>query len=148
MALALIIAVVFVVTQNMSSSNDPGRTSNNVAGPAVTPSPTPSKSSQPSTDPTQIAKGDPQEVVVRVTALQSGISWVQVSRPDGSVVFTGNIGGGESKTFRDDQRLNLVVGNAAGVELTVNGQNLGSPGSSGEVAHLSFTPKDPAGAAG
>jgi cytoskeletal protein RodZ len=148
MVLALIIVVVFVVAQNMSSSDSPGHNTNIVAGPNATPSPTPTKTSQPSEAPTQIAKGDPQEVVVRVTALPNGISWVQVSRPDGSVVFTGNIGGGQSKTFRDDKRLDLVVGDAAGVQLTVNGQDLGSPGGSGEVARLSFTPKDPAGAAG
>ena len=69
-------------------------------------------------------------------------------RADGTVVYSDTLSSGESKTFRDDKRLDFVIGNAAGVELTVNGQDIGSPGGSGEVARLQFTPKDPDGTAG
>ena len=73
---------------------------------------------------------------------------MQVSRSDGTVIYSDTLTDGMTKTFRDDKRLSLVVGNAAGVELTVNGQDLGAPGASGEVARLTFTPKDPDGATG
>ncbi|MGB2839775.1 MAG: DUF4115 domain-containing protein, partial [Actinomycetes bacterium] len=114
-----------------------------------TPTPTSSETGATPTDkPSQVAKAERDEVVVRVTALPAAISWVQVTASDGSVVFTGQIGGGTSKTFRDKNRLSLVIGNAAAVELTVNGQDLGSPGESGQVARLKFTPKDPDGTSG
>ena len=50
---------------------------------------------------------------------------------------------GQRKTFRDDTKLSLVVGNGAAVALTVNGQDLGAPGGQGEVVRLSFGPGDP-----
>ncbi|HUV47607.1 MAG TPA: helix-turn-helix domain-containing protein [Actinomycetes bacterium] len=147
MAAALVVAVGLVAVQIASSSDDGSRTTTTVAEP--TPTPTSSETGATPTDkPSQVAKAERDEVVVRVTALPAAISWVQVTASDGSVVFTGQIGGGTSKTFRDKNRLSLVIGNAAAVELTVNGQDLGSPGESGQVARLKFTPKDPDGTSG
>jgi len=37
-----------------------------------------------------------------------------------------------------------VIGNAGGVELTVNGSVIGAPGRRGQVARVQFTPEDPA----
>ena len=147
MAAALVIAVGLVVVQIASSSDDPARTPATVSSPEPTPTDT-ATDDQPSDDSTQIAEAETKEVLMRIAALPGAASWVQVSRPDGSVVFSDTISDGQSKTFRDAKRLDVVVGNAAGVELTVNGQDLGTPGASGEVARLSFTPKDPVGAAG
>lgn len=146
MAAALVVAVGLVVAQVVTTSDD-SRTTTTVAEPEAPPVTDPEES-EPAEKPTPIAEADPEEVVVQVTALPAGISWVQVTRSDGSVAFTGNIGSGQSKTFRDDRYLKLVLGNAAGVELTVNGQDLGAPGGQGEVASLKFTPKDPDGTAG
>ena len=42
------------------------------------------------------------------------------------------------------QRIKLVVGNAGGVTLTVNGTDVGTPGRPGQVARVQFTPQDPA----
>lgn len=147
MAAALVVAVGLVAVQIASSSDDGSRTTTTVAEP--TPTPTPSVSdSKPTDKPTQVAEAERDEVVVRVASLPSDISWVQVTASDGTVVFSGSIGGGSSKTFRDKNRLSLVIGDAAAVELTVNGQDLGSPGEPGQVARLKFTPKDPDGASG
>lgn len=148
MAAALVLAVGLVAVQLFTSTGDPARPPATVADPVPTPPVDPSESAEPSDDPTQIAQGTPEEVVMRMTALPGLISWVSVTRSDGSVVFEGNISDGQVKTFRDAKRLQVVLGNAAGVELTVNGQELGSPGGPGEVANLTFTPKDPAWAAG
>ncbi len=147
MAAALVIAVGLVVAQVFTTSDD-GRPTTTVAEPEPTPSATDPETNDPSDKPTQVAEATPDEVVVQITALPVGISWVQVTRSDGSIAFTGNIGSGQSKTFRDDRNLKVVLGNAAGVKLTVNGQDLGSPGGQGEVASLEFTPKDPDGTAG
>jgi hypothetical protein len=147
MAAALVVAVGLVVGQIVTTSDD-GRPTATVSEPAPTPTATDSDTSEPSEKPTPIAEADPSEVVVQVTALPAGLSWVQVTRSDGSVAFSRTIGSGQSKTFRDDRYLKVVLGNAAGVTLTVNGQDLGAPGSQGEVASLKFTPKDPDGTAG
>ena len=40
-------------------------------------------------------------------------------------------------------RLHLVIGNAGGVTLTVNGKDLGRPGELGRVLHFDFVPGDP-----
>lgn len=146
MAAALVVAVGLVVVQVTTSSDQPSRAPATVAQPEPTPSETPS--SEPSEDPTEVAQAETQDVTVRIATVADGASWVQVSRADGTVVFSDTLSSGQSKTFRDDKRLDLVIGNAAGVELTVNGQDIGSPGGSGEVARLQFTPKDPDGAAG
>ena len=148
MAAALVLAVGLVVVQLTTSSGGPARPPATIADPVPTPTITSPEGSEPSDEPTQIAQGTPEEVVMRMTALPGLISWVSVTRSDGSVVFEGNISDGQVKTFRDSKRLQVVLGNAAGIELTVNGQDLGSPGGPGEVANLTFTPKDPAWSAG
>ena len=145
MAAALVVAVGLVVAQVVTTSDD-GRTTTTVAEP--TPEATDPETNQPSEKPTPIAEADPAEVVVQVRALPTGISWVQVTRSDGSIAFTGNIGSGQSKTFRDDRYLKVVLGNAAGVELTVNGQDIGVPSDNCGPVNLTFTPKDPDGTAG
>lgn len=146
MAAALVVVVGLVVVQLADSSGQPSRAPATVAQPDA--SPTDSASAEPSTDPTTVAQAPVQDVTVRVTAVPDGASWLQVSSSDGAVIYSDTLTSGQTRTFRDDKRLDLVVGNAAGVELTVNGQELGAPGTSGEVARLTFTPKDPDGAAG
>jgi cytoskeleton protein RodZ len=146
MAAALVIAVGLVVLQISTSSDAPTRDTTTVAEPEPTPTDTPS--AEPSEDPTEVAQAEPQDVTVRIATVAGGASWVQVSSADGTVIYSDTLAGGASKTFRDDKRLDFVIGNAAGVELTVNGQDIGSPGGSGEVARLQFTPKDPDGTAG
>lgn len=147
MAAALVVVVGLVVAQVVTTSDDE-RDTTTVASPEPTPTTTEPGTGEPTEKPNQVAEADPEEVVVQVTALPDGISWVQVTRSDGSVTFSDSIGSGKSKTFRDDRYLKVVLGNSAGVELTVNGQDLGSPGAPGEVASLKFTPKDPDGTAG
>ena len=150
MVAALVIAVGLVAVQVFRADSDGSRQT------TVIDNPTPSisdrdddaSSPEPTESESQIAQAPPNEVVLKVTALPDAISWVQVSSADGSVLFEDNIGQGASKTFRDRKELSVVVGNAAGVTLNVNGSDLGTPGASGEVARVTFTPDDPSGAAG
>ena len=71
-------------------------------------------------------------------------SWVQVTTTSGQELFQGLLQPGQEKTFTDKTRLKLVIGNAGGVELTVNGNAIGAPGRRGQVARVQFTPEDPA----
>lgn len=147
MAAALVLVVGLVVVQLATGSDEPGRPPTTVAEQTPSPSVEPSQTA-PAEEPTQLAQAQPDEVVLQIAALPAGISWVRVTDPAGQVLFEGNLSAGQTKTFRDDKYLQVVLGNAAGVELTVNGQDLGSPGGPGDVLNLKFTPKDPAGAAG
>jgi cytoskeleton protein RodZ len=146
MALVLVVAIGLVAIQIFRGRDEPARQSTTVESPLPTLS-TSSSSSQPSQTQTQVAQA-PQDVTVKLQALANGVSWVQVSDHNDSVLFSGNISDGQVKTFNDPKRLHVVIGNAAGVAVTVNGTNLGSPGASGEVARLTFTPNDPEGNAG
>ncbi len=71
----------------------------------------------------------------------SGVSWVSVTDSAGAPIFSGMITAGQIQTFTDSQLLRAVIGNAAAVHLTLNGQDLGIAGAQGEVRHLQFTPE-------
>lgn len=146
MAAALVLVVGLVVVQLTTGGDDPARTPTTVAEPA--PSPTDEPSAEPSDEPTQLAEAEREQVVVRMMALPDRLSWVSVTASDGTVMFEGNIGDGQSKTFRDDKKISVVTGCASSVELTVNGRDLGSPGATCGPMTVRFTPDDPAGAAG
>ena len=146
MAAALVIAVGLVVVQVTQASDDPARDQGTVAVPEA--SPTETTTDDPTDDPTQVAQADPEQVVVQMTALPGQLSWVSVTRSDGSVAFEGNLGDGQSKTFRDDKSIQVLSGCASSIEFNVNGHDVGSPGASCVPETVRFTPKDPDGAAG
>jgi hypothetical protein len=58
----------------------------------------------------------------------------------GRTVWSGLLGKGDAKRFSDTAPLRLTLGNAGGVELTVNGTPLGPAGKAGEVKRLTFRP--------
>jgi cytoskeleton protein RodZ len=146
MALALVVAVGLVVVQITTSSDDPTREQTTVADPD--PTPTDNPSSEPTDDSNQVAEAEPDQVVVRITVLPGQRSWVSVTRSDGTLAWEGTLESAQSRTFRDDKKLSVVAGCASGVELTVNGQNIGTPGATCGIQSVNFTPKDPDGAAG
>jgi hypothetical protein len=49
----------------------------------------------------------------------------------------------EQRTFRADRLIKLTLGNAGGVQLTVNGHKVGLAGSSGNILHRTFKPGAP-----
>jgi cytoskeleton protein RodZ len=71
----------------------------------------------------------------------NGLSWVAVSDSSGATQYSGRIRQGEELTFKDNQLLYLVIGNAGALQLVVNGENLGIPGRVGEVLRLEFGPQ-------
>ena len=73
----------------------------------------------------------------------TGESWVLVSNGNGDSLFEGLMPADDSKTFTDDKRINLVLGNAAAVRMFVNGKDLGPAGGDGQIVRTSFTPGDP-----
>lgn len=83
-------------------------------------------------------KVDGVEVTLRGV---NGLSWVAVSDSSGATQFSGRVRQGEELTFKDDQLLYLVIGNAGALQLIVNGEDLGIPGRVGEVLRLEFGPQ-------
>jgi cytoskeleton protein RodZ len=61
--------------------------------------------------------------------------WISVNR-DGASVFSGIIQPGEIKAFTADQKLLIVVGNAGGISLKINGKAAKPLGASGEVVRI------------
>lgn len=80
----------------------------------------------------------PQPLLTRTLAIRitSG-SWLRVTI-DGSVSIEGTFPRGTSKIFHGETAV-VRAGNAAGVEITVNGEPVGKLGGKGEVVEKSFT---------
>jgi len=123
---ALLIAVPAVISLFPSNETSPNPSSQGVA---------PSTTDKNSTVVATKTSG-----VSLVVSGISGKSWIGIQDASGAQVFSGSISSGETKTFADDQLLQVTIGNAAAVSLNVNGQEIGTPGGVGEVVHLSFGP--------
>jgi cytoskeleton protein RodZ len=67
-----------------------------------------------------------------------GATWLYATNEDGKVLFSGMIRRGNSKNFIQPEQVNLRVGNAGGVDISVNGKNVGSIGANGEVVNLTY----------
>ena len=98
----------------------------------------PSASAEPTTEPADdsvVSTGEGVEVIITATRARS---WLFVSDSSGRTLFSGQISQGISKTFTTSEQLNLKVGNAGGVDLTVNGKKLDPVGVDGQVVSVSY----------
>ena len=98
----------------------------------------PSASAEPTTEPADdfvVSTGEGVEVIITATRARS---WLFVSDSSGRTLFSGQISRGISKTFTTSEQLNLKVGNAGGVDLTVNGKKLEPVGVDGQVVSVSY----------
>ncbi|KPC63389.1 helix-turn-helix domain-containing protein [Streptomyces chattanoogensis] len=82
------------------------------------------------------------KVTIKVTA-RDGQSWVSAKDANGRLLQDGLLKKGQSKTFTDKKRIDLVLGNAGAVQLYVNGKEVKHVGDEGSVERLSYTPGDP-----
>jgi cytoskeleton protein RodZ len=119
----------------------PSRSATTAPSSSTTTSASSSPSSTPSTSPTDVlAQAD--GVVVKLS-ITGRASWIRVTTGSGSTLYEGTLTTGQTKTFRDKTKIKLLLGNAGAVTLKVNGRDLGSPGSGGQVLKLTFLPGDP-----
>ena len=142
MAAALVLVIAYGLVRAFSGSGGGG--GNDGADPGRTTSAPPSTSAPASPTPSDSAVAQAPRGKVTVAVLATDRSWVQVTTTTGQELFQGLLQPGQEKTFTDKTRLKLVIGNAGGVELTVNGSAIGAPGRRGQVARVQFTPEDPA----
>jgi cytoskeletal protein RodZ len=102
--------------------------------PEATPEPTVPEEIVP-TDEATVSTGQGVQVVISAVRAKS---WLFVSDSSGRVLFSGQVANGVTKTFTTDVQLNLKIGNAGGVELSVNGKKIDSVGADGQVVSVSY----------
>jgi cytoskeleton protein RodZ len=101
-----------------------------VAEASATPSPTPA-ARRP------VAPLGPADGTKSLALVLSAPSWLRVT-VDGSVSMEGTFPAGTSKTFHGEKAL-VRIGNAGGVEVYVDGRDVGKLGKSGDVVEQAFT---------
>ena len=119
-----------VIFSNMDSGSDPEVIATTSATPAnsASESVAPSAAASP-----EIVGGVDVELVA-----SRGITWLYATNENGEVLFSGQVRQGETKTFNAAKQVNLRVGNAGGVDISVNGKDVGSIGADREVANLTY----------
>jgi cytoskeleton protein RodZ len=134
--LVAVLLVAFVVYNELTIPR--GGTS--IASATVNPSPLASMSAA---GPTSSLAGEPQAAASplgganTLALVISAPSWLRVT-VDGSVSMEGTFPAGTSKTFHGKNAL-VRIGNAGGVEIFVDGKDVGKLGKSGDVAERAFT---------
>ncbi|WP_217237490.1 helix-turn-helix domain-containing protein [Streptomyces sp. AC555_RSS877] len=149
---AAIVAVIGFVgfTAFKGGGDDGGATAQVAEGskPATgkTASPTPKNDKPEDTKPepsdSAIAAAPQDKVTVQVSAAD-GKSWISAKDHNGRILFDGLLKQGESKTFQDSQKVNLVLGDAGAIQLYVNGKKIDDDWQPGAVERLTYTKGDP-----
>ncbi|MGH2805923.1 MAG: helix-turn-helix domain-containing protein [Actinomycetota bacterium] len=91
-----------------------------------TKSPKPSKTATPTPTPSETVLAVAEGIDLEITA-STAECWVLVTA-DGVKAYSGTMALGETRLFSAESEMELVLGFPEGVELIVNGNDLGSPG--------------------
>ncbi|WP_307821888.1 helix-turn-helix domain-containing protein [Streptomyces coffeae] len=110
--------------------------------PSRSPSSKPEDQDRPEPSDSAIAGVPADKVTVKLTA-EGGQSWISAQDHNGRLLEEGVLREGDSKTFSDSKRIDLVLGNAGAIKLFVNGKEVKNVGNSGTVQRLSYTKGDP-----
>lgn len=82
------------------------------------------------------AATEPQNVNLAINARQD--CWLEVTI-DGETDFVGMIRAGEERIFAGERSVYILAGNAGGIDITVNKENVGAFGEVGQVKRQEFT---------
>ncbi|MEW2283425.1 RodZ domain-containing protein [Streptomyces sp. NPDC047841] len=114
--------------------------------PGKSAAPTPQKTTPaaPTGEPSDsaIAAAPQDKVTVQVSA-PNGRSWISAKDHNGRMLYDGLLKKGESKTFQDSSKINLILGDAGAIELYVNGKKIEDTFRPGAVERLTYTKGDP-----
>lgn len=110
----------------------------------ATPKPTRTRPADQKPEPSDsaIAAAPQDKVTVQVSATD-GRSWISAKDHNGRLLFDGLLKQGESKTFQDNSKINLVLGDAGAIQLYVNGKKIEDDFQPGAVERLTYTKGDP-----
>jgi len=126
--------VLFAGASIFFSNIDTGNEPEIIATSSATPTNSASETAAPS------AASSPKNVggVTVELVASRGTTWLYATNENGQVLFSGQVRQGTSKTFSEAAQVNLRVGNAGGVDISVNGEDVGSVGANGEVVNLTY----------
>ncbi|WP_369392237.1 helix-turn-helix domain-containing protein [Streptomyces sp. CG1] len=149
---AAIVVVIGFVGFTMVKGGDSGSDAKSQVAEGTTPAasksasatPKKDKPAAPSTEPSDsaIAAAPQDKVTVQVSA-PNGRSWISAKDHNGRMLFDGLLKKGESKTFQDSSKINLILGDAGAIELYVNGKKIDNNFQPGAVERLTYTKGDP-----
>ncbi|MFI8816329.1 MULTISPECIES: helix-turn-helix domain-containing protein [unclassified Streptomyces] len=147
MVAAIVAVVGFVGFTLFNGDDEPANTAQVAEGSTpdkATAKPAASKPADPKPVPSEsaIAAAPRDKVTVKLSATQ-GKSWISAKDHNGRLLFDGLLLQGESKTFQDKERIDLVLGDAGAIELFVNGKKVEDQFEPGQVERLSYTKGDP-----
>ena len=136
--LIILVIVFYVVTRNGSaeSSLEPAAaTVQPVAEPVVA-----------ATAPLPAVAPPPLAPVAPVAPLMldldvKDLTWIRITT-DGTVALRDNLPAGSRQRFTAQSSIDVMVGNAGGASVTINGREVGPLGKSGEVRQLTITPEN------
>ncbi|WP_225830275.1 RodZ domain-containing protein [Streptomyces sp. NK08204] len=151
MVAAIVVVIGFVGFTAVRGGDDGGDSKSQLAE-GSSPTKTRSASARPKKDtpasPTAapsdsaIAAAPQDKVTVQVSAA-NGRSWVSAKDHNGRMLFDGLLKTGESKTFQDSSKINLILGDAGAIQLYVNGKKIEDDFRPGAVERLTYTKGDP-----
>ncbi|GAA2448012.1 helix-turn-helix domain-containing protein [Streptomyces macrosporus] len=149
MVAAIVAVVGFVGFTLFSGDDEPARTpvaQEDASDTAERPDPAkpadPKPEPEPSESDSAIAAAPADKVTVKLVA-EDGSSWISAEDHNGRLLHEGVLKDGDSRTFTDDKRIDLVLGNAGAVTLFVNGKEVDKVGEVGQVQRVSYTKGDP-----
>jgi cytoskeletal protein RodZ len=100
----------------------PAAASTPTVSPAVTATPSAASSPTPTPSPTATHKPAKPEAVIVLTAAQD--CWVELTGSGGKQVYQGIVSAGKTMTWKEKQKVSLVIGNPPGIKLTVDGKTV------------------------
>lgn len=137
-AFTLVALAVVGVISDQGNQDPPGERAADEQ-PAAEPTPTPDETAEEEPIASPSPSDEPEEEETTI-ALEDGLQvqlvakrarcWIEVTS-DGELVTPGGVMlevGDRSETFTADNNMEIVLGYAEGVDLVVNGRNLGAPG--------------------
>lgn len=74
---------------------------------------------------------------VEITATALADCWISV-KVDGATVFEGTVPQGKDMSWQGKESVDILAGNAGGIQITFNGKDVGTLGEQGQVAERSF----------
>jgi cytoskeletal protein RodZ len=135
LAVICVLAVVGLLTHHAKGSSgqqaqQPPATSTHHSNPPSSPTVTP---------PTQPPAQEAARATMLIRTLH-GRTWLSITSKTGTVLFEGTLAPGQQKRFTNRHGLTFVIGNAPAVDVVVNGHDIGSPPSSGNVSRGDVSP--------
>ncbi|MGW6767166.1 DUF4115 domain-containing protein [Streptomyces globisporus] len=131
-------------SRGSTADTPPAGTKTPTTGAADPPQDATSQPATPTTEDGNAAEGGAKgrsEVTVKVTA-EDRQGWVSAKDSKGDALYDGLLRKGETKTFKDTDRIDVVLGDSGAMRLSVNGKETMEEFKDNMVVRLSYTPTD------